>query len=451
MSVQKAAIAVLAVLLALFTLDGCGGGGGGGNNVQGSVSGVVFDINGNPVRGATVYTGDQYNVTTVSNSAGSYRLTPVAGQVNTIYASLTSNGVQYVGENTFQVYNGEQTKTVNITIVPASGVANVSGFATDRSGQAYSGVQISALASTGFSAEMVLSGSDGSYRLNNLVPGVSYTILASGKGFNSDRTVTTFAQGESRTLNFNLNDATGGLTAVPANLTATAYTSPSNPSRSVTQDRAIQNMKRILDPSYAKRHPAASKTRSTPLGNYTEVDLNWTGQNDPALLGYSVYRTQGNSVPTTSIDFLGDPLASFYADLDASFLVGNSYTYGITSLNTVYGTTGGAESALSNTSTAQVLGDLVLAAVDPVAVTFNWQQASYASTYAVYLFDQYPDLGVTSIWNSDNPTDLTGGTQKTYSGSGALISGHTYYYIVVGRSSGTNGVTFSPVGTFTKS
>jgi hypothetical protein len=432
-----------------LALAGCGGGGAG--TIQGSVSGVVFDVNGNPVRGATVYTGDQFNVSTVSGSGGSYVLTPVAGQVNTIHASLSTGGSQYVGQNVFQVFAGEQTKSVNITLVPTAGLATASGSVTDRGGRPLANVQVSAQAATWFTASMTLSASDGTYHLTQLVPGVSYTLLASGKNYNSDRTVTTFNNSENRSLNFVLNDPTNSTVATPTSLTATSYTSPANPSRSLSQDNAIENMKRILDPTRAKRKLPGAKTRSTPNGNYTEIDLNWTGINDPALLGYGIYRAQGSNTPTASIDFLGDPQASFYADLDATLLVGNTYTYAISSLNSTYGSSGGSASPLSNNASALILGDLFLSGTDVNAVTFNWQAAPNATVYGVYLFDQYPDLGVSSIWNSDTATEQVTGTAKTYDGAGQLVSGHTYYFIVVGRNPAGNGVTFSPVGSFVKS
>lgn len=87
---------------------------------------------------------------------------------------------------------------------------------------------------------------------------------------------------------------------------------------------------------------------------------------------------------------------------------------------------------------------MVTAAAQP---TFNWQPATGAVSYAVFVFNQYPSIGVTDVW--DNKANQTTGSSLTYSGP-ALTSGQTYFYIVVGFDAAGD-ETLSPVEQFTAS
>ena len=76
--------------------------------------------------------------------------------------------------------------------------------------------------------------------------------------------------------------------------------------------------------------------------------------------------------------------------------------------------------------------------------TFNWQPAIGATSYALFLFDQYPDIGVQDIW--DNANHHSVGTSFTYNGP-ALTGGKTYYFILVGFDSAGD-QSLSSVGQF---
>lgn len=430
----------------LLALHGCGG---GGATVQGAVSGVVFDVNGNPVRGASVFTRDQYGSSTTSNSNGSYILRTVAGEIGTVYAQIQQGSVTYVGQNTFQIFNGEQTKSVNVTVTPQSGAATISGTVYDRSGNVVSGAQVLAVSGKGFSSTFVYTDNNGNYSIPDLLPGETYSLAANARGYNQDQTTGTLNTNENRNINFQLNDPSNATLDAPTGVVATAYTSPAEATRSRDGQQAILNMKRILRPGQVGKKTVSAASRLTPQGNLTEVDLTWTLITDPGLLGYGIYRgIDPNNL--NSLAFYQDPQADLFADLDDSLLVGNIYTYAVSAINTSSSGSGN-ESALSTSSSATIVGDLTLGSVDPSSVTFNWNLANYASDYGIYLFDQYPSVGVDAIWNNDASGQRTTGNAFTYNGSGQLVSGNTYYYIVVGHSADGSGLTFSPVGSFVKS
>lgn len=447
---KKLGIGLLLLVGLAFFLAGCGGGGSG--SVSGGLSGVVLDQNNNPVAGVTVSTNNSGDSQSTSSTEGTYLLPNVSGPYGTVYANFTSNGIQYSGQNTYQVFQGEQTKSVNIIVSPTNLQGTVGGTVYDRQGNLVGGAQVFALGTgTGgkggnSSSITAVSDNNGNYTLKGLVPNVQYTIEANALGYDSDSTTITLSNGQSSQLNFNLNNPSGALLNPPTGVAATAFTSPAQPSRSLDYASAIQNFKRIFAPKvFNAKSKLKTTDRSTPNGNLTEIDVTWTPATDPALYGWGIYRAIGTSTPPSNgfVQLLYDPLASLFADLDASLLVGQQYTYAVTSINTLYGQNGGDESPQSSTATALVLGDLILNQVSLNPVTFNWQPAQGATGYQVALFDQFPTLGVNPIWTSSS----TSGTSLGYSGSGQLVSGNTYYYEVVGTDS-NNDQTYSPIATF---
>jgi len=63
----------------------------------------------------------------------------------------------------------------------------------------------------------------------------------------------------------------------------------------------------------------------------------------------------------------------------------------------------------------------------------------------VYLFDEYPGIGVDPIW--DNSASPVGGTQLTYTGPN-LQSGRRYYYVILGLANGQTSRTITTVEEF---
>jgi Carboxypeptidase regulatory-like domain len=435
---MKRIVALLSTSLAIL-ISGCGGGGSSSPTAVGDVSGIVLDQDGNSVRGALVFYDTAHQ--TLTNSAGVYVLTGVPADNIDIQAQIKQSGVTYQGENIATVANGQRTKDVNIAVYPVSQLASIQGVVTDRAGNLVTGARIFVRPNVGgtlLTSAVGITDRYGNYSIGSLKSGLSYHIQVNALGYNSDTDDINLNAGESRTINYVLSAATIQNVPAPTNLVATAFTSPLPNRSDLRQGSAIENMKRILNPKRTTK-----RSRITSVGGQIEVDLAWNEINNSALLGYGIYRgLDANHLKNS--DFLRDPQAEFYADIDQALIEQNSYSYGITSLDTLYDGSQG-ESGLSNIVSVSTLSDFsIISVVASANPTISWGAAAGASTYTVRVFDQYPGIGV-SPFATSNPVSST---STTYSGA-PLASGHTYYLIVTGASSDGSAYSISPVSSFT--
>lgn len=435
-------------------LAGCGGGGGGNGGFIGSgdVSGVIFDQNGNPVRNAQVFYGGHPGNTaqTVSNSNGAYILKRIPALYDVIQCQLTSGGVSYFGQNLANLQDGQRTMTLNIALYPISQQASIHGTVADNHGNLLVGAKIYAIPANGklMTSAYGVTDDTGHYFISGLLAGAAYNIQVNGLGYNSATDTETLSTGEDRFLSYTIAPASTTTLQPPTNVSAVAYTSPGEPTTPKLRG-AMEAVKNIMNPG--RRHFSLAKTRkakATPgISNGSspvEIDVFWTPISNASLLGYGVYSSIGGQ-PLTNIDFLSDPQGSVYEDMFAGLSTGVTYNYAVTTISTGFtGSTG--ESALSSTVAVTPTGPLALGTVTPLTnPTFTWSAASGASKYAILLFNQYPDIGVTDIF--DNVANPVSGTSFTYSGA-PLTSGQTYYFIVVGYGN-LGGQSISPVGQFT--
>lgn len=421
----------------LLTIAACGGG-GAGSQFKGEVSGIVTDANGDPVRGARVFADGKE---TFSNSAGSYVLERVSEGEHLIRAEISQNGIDFNGQNVVQVFRSERSKSLNIAIVRATLQARIHGTVRDRFGNRISGARVFAQGNA-LSSNVTITDSNGDFSLRALMSGINYGLTASARGYNSDLDSVNLTAGEDRTMNFVLGDGTNPAMPAPEDLTAVAWTTPWEISRAPNQKAALDAIKLMLDPRRARL-----KGRSTVGGNNIEVDLYWDEyvDNYTALIGFGIYRATTSGGASTAIDYLRDPNAYFYQDLDDDLLQDRNYYYEITALNTQYPDTFDSESDFSNRYGVRTLGDLELNSVLSSPLTFRWFAASGASSYVVYLFDEYPGIGVQSIWNTESSP--TSSTSQVYNGP-ALSSGHRYYYVILGLANGNDSRTLSLLGDF---
>ena len=78
-------------------------------------------------------------------------------------------------------------------------------------------------------------------------------------------------------------------------------------------------------------------------------------------------------------------------------------------------------------------------------LTFRWLSGSGSADYSVFLFDEFPGVLVSDIWNDYNTPSF--GSSKVYDGP-ALQSGRTYWYYVVGTANAEDSITISQVDAF---
>jgi hypothetical protein len=431
--------------VAAIAILGCGGGGtgSGGGTRNAEISGIVTDFNGDVVRNARVYiSGDNE---TNTNSSGAYVLQNIAEGDYKIRATITKDGVEYKGENVARVFSGERSKSVNITVIRKSLLTRVFGQVIDNQGFTVEGARVFAIAPNDggvYSSTYELTDSQGKFDLDTLMGGVDYKIVASARGFNSDVDVVNVAAGDSEEVVLTLKNATDPLLPAPTGLEGVAWTSPRESTRSPQSQGAIDNIKRLFD----GRTPKRKLTRDTANGNWIETDLFWDSYPDSAAhIGFGIYRRPGNSGSFTAIDFLRDTEAEVYEDADSTLQEFETWSYEITGVNTNYPDTSNSESNPSNIVAVQTLGDLFLDNITTGPLTFHWESGSGADQYIVYLFDEYPGIGVNSIWNNEGSP--TGSTQLQYTGPG-LQSGHRYFYVVLGLANSQASRTISVVDDF---
>jgi len=436
--------------LVLAVIFGCGGGGDKSNGF-GAVSGNVADLDGNPVRNAKVFPVKKPTTYTQTNSSGAFVLTGVADGDTTLAAELILNGVSYYGENTLRVYNGEQSKSMVLVMGRRDQMARFKGTVTDRFNDPVEGARI--FANNGSLGSVVaVSDKDGDFQMF-LHAGYDYTVSAGALGFDADTDVIRLTKGETRTLNFVLSNPSDVGFNPPANFSATAWTSPRETSRSPQLANTYEAIKRAIDPRRTSHRAARRVTpKNTVGGNWIEVDMYWDAIQNDSLLGYGIYRGTSQNGQTKAIEFLRDPLASFFADADSTLREGVNYYYEITALNVNYPDTFNSESDFSDRWGIRPLGDCILKSVTGGSpVRFNWNATSGAEKYTVYVFDRYPNYGISAFWptNSTEATAATTtGTSLNYAGP-ALGSG-TYYYIVLATDSrnGNDARSISKVGSF---
>ena len=426
-------------LLAL-TLIACGG----GTAETGSISGLILDTDGNPVRGARVYVENSPARETLSNSSGSFSLTGVTAENVQVKATIVKGSTTFYGENFAQVFGRENSQSMNVIVMPLSQVAAVQGTVTESArGVRVQGARITAKPTTGsqFATAQTITDSNGNYYLNGLQSGVSYQIMASFTGFRSSDAARIPTAGIAIAQNFTLQNSSDGVLPAPTNLTAVAWTSPSEVTRDRVAAQAVSNIKKFIDPRYKP-----STSRVTANGNQVEVQLFWDKFDSLNILGYEVWRKRGSD-SWVGLDFLRDPLSESYLDSDAALRENLTYNYLVAGGNSNYPNTDNSVGNDSNTYAVTPLGDMYVNSVNTGGgqVTFNWQAVTGADNYTVYVFSEYPGVRVTSYANNfNNPAT---GTSWTYNLT-PLSSGQRYYYLVMGANADDSARTLSAVGSF---
>ncbi len=434
--------AFVPLLLALSgALSGCGG---DGADTFGEVSGNVFDAEGNPVRDArvTVEGGE-----TQTNSFGSYRIDRAGSGDVTVRAEVRQGNVRYFGQNVASVFEGERAKSVNITVYPESQLATLRGATLDRQGFRLTGVRVFVrpIGSNVLSSAQTVSDEDGNFQIERLRGDTDYEILSNAPGYGDDRDTFRLDDGETRDLSITLGNPVDTAFQPPANLIVTAWTSPAEVTRDRKQASALEAMKQLLDPKRAGRKVIRKSDRDTVQGNPIEVELVWDRPNGDSLLGFGIYRADNGAQQLRNVDFLRDPLAEIYVDSSREILEGRPYDFGVTTLNTLYPDTEESESVLSSVERVTPLGDLEALSVTGSPPTFRWTAASGATQYSLFLFSEYPRIGVPSVFDND-ATPVTA-TSYTYNGPN-LVSGRTYYYILLGTNNDRSARTLSRVESF---
>ena len=462
--------------LGAILIGGCGGGGGGSNGGGGGtiasgriVLGRVVDVSGNPVPGATVQVqGGGPSATSLSQ--GGFRLDNVGTGVRRLTASVSQNGVTYTGSTQTLVLDQATTSNANIQVSPSDQQAAITGAVRDANGnplrdaRVFLAVFVSAGTGNGdgsLASLVAFADSQGVYRLDNVPAGVSrYTIAASLQGFQNDKEfVNSLQVGETRRLDLNLGNSFGQASVTPTNAQVFAFTQPSGGQRpyAVSQSGGAASstagvydrLRRALSPAYAAREAKVHATSVTTtrkahdtsaFGAYAvQMDLFFDNNEPNSISGFRVYNSQGSD-PLQPYDFLQDPLADSYTDLDPFYVAGRQYNFAASAINT-----DGAETGVSNTTSVVPLDPLGLngPGINQTVgnpVTVSWRTISGAATYVVFVYDSFPSVDA----NFNQYTAPNGASSLTL----PSLNPGDYYVVVAGVTGDGSAISVTPITKF---
>ena len=161
-----------------------------------------------------------------------------------------------------------------------------------------------------------------------------------------------------------------------------------------------------------------------------------------------------------SIALLMDPLGDRFADDDPILTPGTTYFYSVAMVDTINFPVTGVEGSPEIPAVAvDPLGPLSLTAPASGSTvtgvpTFTWAAASGGATYTVMVYNQFPNYQSDTAPNSVQPiwTASTSNLTQVYTGTGsaALVSGQTYYWVVLCQDSAIADFSISPIQSFTE-
>jgi hypothetical protein len=430
---------VCAFLVAVV-LAGCGE-----NGKVGIVSGTITDVDGNPVADAEVFAANAVNSRTRSLHNGTYYLTNVPDRFTVIRARAVINGVEYTGQNIAQVFENEQSKSVNIMIAPANRQGAVEGFVSDALGRGIEGARV--FAGGALSSALAVTDRRGFYRIAGLPAGYEYPIVASAPDYENDKRTVSIVAGETALVSFTLNDSRNRPVQTPINLSATAWTLPRmlTATRSAREYDAYNAIRALFDDKPRPRCTVASRA----VGDYwIEIDLSWEYQEQLSLLGYGIYRGRTiDELNRNAIAFLRDPLADFFADLDPALQPNVTYYYEMVALNTDYlNDLPGTVSGRSNRVSARPFTPIAITRPFPNELVdgliLQWTPVPNADYYLVLIYDRFPDYKVAPYYPADlgNPGGakvFAPANSLVYTGP-PLVRGRTYYAVVLAFTNNRN-------------
>lgn len=471
-------------IFALFVHTGCGSGTG---RPPGNLTGTVSDVDGRVVAGANVAVGSN---STNSLTNGTFTLDNVSDGIRTVIASIDINGHRWSGQTDVDIAAGEQNRSQNLVVSDERFHGTIKGTVFDQDGFTIEGAKV--FIGGPYGSTLAVTNKNGDYTAPRITPGLTYTVTCSLAGFQNDTKSLHVTANQTTTANFSLTTANSqGTIPAPTNVTAQAWTVSDTISRADTQTKGVfEWLKHIYRQKRGlKEGPQAKKIerlvaqnnlagRATPLGSVVEVDLFWSypnnnGQPYNDFFGYAIKRgTNQNNLNVTAI--LRDPLASLFFDADPLLSPDVTYYYTVHSLETIDFPRVGTLGPASNVASAAPLGPMVAqspaqGAVVSATPTLQWSRVNGAAGYQIYVWSQFPGLqfdpsnpnepnAVAPVWPQDlnNPGSsfLSGNnsTSATYQGP-ALVSGHTYYWLVVAVDStnpqNVNALSATPLRKFT--
>ncbi|MCS6831433.1 MAG: carboxypeptidase-like regulatory domain-containing protein, partial [bacterium] len=364
----------------------------------GMVAGTVTDIDENPVVGARVWVDGSSE--TLTNTNGAFLLTGVPEGFRNVRASARIGDQNWTGVVLAQVFTDDTTRNAHIVLSPTNQQGSVEGRVFGPDGRGLEGARV--FAAGALSSAVAITDRNGYYRIDGLLGGYDYPMVASSPGYLNDQKKVSIVTGQVSTLSFALAIASGVVPATPQNLEAVAWTMPRGVTRSSSPEtaKAMEVVKRLIDPQRMGRR---ALSRATPEGSLIEIDLTWDYVDDNRRLGYGIYRSRTPNPASqrgTAIAFLRDPLADLFADLDLALTPGITYHYQVVAVGANFDPdTGAGASAPSNNASATPLPPMdpfsepgTGTTVRTATPTLRWGRLDGAAFYQVFLFEGFPEI-----------------------------------------------------------
>lgn len=437
--------------LAALVVAGCGGGGEGSG--QGSVVGVVTDVEGQAVVGAALQC---YGLLTTSVTNGSFAIDGVPDGYRTLTARITIQGHVWSGETVVDVSRDTQNRNINIIVSDERYQGSIAGTVVDATNYPVRYAKVFVVGPKGpWGSTMAVADKYGDYRIDHLPSGLTYTVTASAADFVNDTKQVAVETDKTAAATFALGTGGGTRLAAPTNVGTQTWTVPDTVSRSDAKAGAVydwlksryRGIRGLADRAVAKNVERKGATRYSPVGSYVEVDLFWDYQTFDQLMGYIIRRGTSQS-NLKAVALARDPFAASFFDLDYYLTPDQVYYYTVSRVDTVSYPANGTEGAASSVVQAQPYDQISpigpsQGASTSTTPTFSWSALPGAVTYEVYLWDRFPDLqnsldpdGVVPIWPVSSTSDANvvdaPTTSLRYNGA-ALVPGHTYYWLVLAR------------------
>lgn len=427
-------------LISLVFVAACGG--GGATTTSTTVTGTVYDQFLVPVIGAKVEI-KKSKATTTSSTSGAFILDKQPNGYVLLEASYTKNGTVYRGSTIAYNASNSQTTSVGLMVAPETQLSSIEGIVTDSSGAPLQDASVFLYNSNGGVSKRAITGDDGTYFMNDVPSGVTFTISATGQTYRSDQFSLVTSTGSTRVVDFVLRDGGMPVLAAPTNLSSITYVSHPDATRGLNVADPLQWVKARSAKPGSKSVTVKPKSRIRTDIN-VEAQLDWLSNNTTETQGFGIYRSLGTTTNPTGYDYLYDPLATTF--FDAGLQPNSTYSYGVTITSSWFpDVPSRTESDLSNVVQARTLERLSIGSYSASTKRFSWGGSSGATSFVVYLFDEFPAVDAVQVW--DNESAPSGGTSVTYNGP-SLQSGRTYYWFVMGSANGGASRTISQVGSF---
>jgi hypothetical protein len=412
---------------------------------KGSISGVVYNVNGDTMLDADVklMLGEQVVATSRTTLFGTFLFRNIAPGRYTIRATAeTPSGTLFGERSNIIVVSGRRTFNADVTVFPEGIVGGIQGRVTNKAGKPIEGAHVFTLIGL-LSASSDVTDSSGRYRLTN-VPEGSWIVEALALGYLRSRQQVYVEKGKTAQLDFVLEEAQKVLAPLPKPEppSGTMLTYPATVSRGLNDGsknafisflrlHRLDNLIKVL----TAPRPRSKHKRMPASGFFIEADLWWKIISREDVLGYVVYRSFAESGGFKRVTTIYGTALPMFVDLSDEHTPLKPVRYAIALLSALNN-----ESDMSDPIRLEPIGEArlksppnqaIIKVSEGERISFEWHPVDGATAYWVQLFSEFPTGAVDPQWETTSPLKVT---NVAYDGP-QLLRGKTYYWMVIASNS----------------